>query len=98
MGFFGLYGSTATLATTLAQGAANTCIGLRRGSQNRWQLVTNGADAPTLADMVASFGIATGLVLTLVIAARPNGSSVWAMNEVPGAVFERGIGESESLL
>ena len=33
--------------------------------------------APTSTDMGASFGIATGRVLTLFIAAPPNGSLVW---------------------
>jgi hypothetical protein len=43
--------------------------------------------------MGASFGIATGGVLTLFIAAPPNGSSVWVrvVDEVSGAVFEQEI-------
>mgnify|MGYP003462420235 CR=1 FL=1 len=41
----------------------------------------------------ASFGIATGGVLTLFIAAPPNGSSVWVrvVDKVSGAVFEQEI-------
>ena len=41
--------------------------------------------------MGASFAIATGGVLTLFIAAPPNGSAVWArvVDEVSGAVFEQ---------
>lgn len=96
MGFFGLYGSTAALATTLALAAAINCIGIgfQRGTHTRWQLVTNdGTGAPTLTDMGASFAIATGGVLTLFIAAPPNGSSVWVrvVDEVSGAVFEQEI-------
>ena len=43
--------------------------------------------------MGTPFAIATGGVLTLFIAAPPNGSSVWvrAVNEVTGAVFEQEI-------
>jgi hypothetical protein len=55
------------------------------------QLVANdGTGAPTLSDMVASFGIATGGVLTLFIAAPPNGSSVSVrvVDELSGAEFE----------
>jgi len=43
--------------------------------------------------MGASFAIATGGVLTLYIAAPPNGSSVWVrvVDEGSGAVFEQEI-------
>ncbi len=46
-----------------------------------------------LTDMGSSFAIATGGVLTLYIAAPPNGSSVWVrvVDEVSGAVFEQEI-------
>jgi len=96
MGFFGLYGSTAALATTLTLAAAINCIGIgfQRGTHTRWQLVANdGTGAPTLTDMGASFAIATGGVLTMFIAAPPNGSSVWVrvVDEVSGAVFEQEI-------
>jgi len=96
MGFFGLYGSTAALATTLTLAAAINCIGIgfQRGTHTRWQLVANDATgAPTLTDMGASFGIATGGVLTLFIAAAPNGSSVWlrVVDEASSAVFEQEI-------
>ena len=96
MGFFGLYGSTAALATALTLAAAINCIGIgfQRGTHTRWQLVANdGTGAPTLTDMGASFAIATGGVLTLTIAAPPNGSSVWVrvVDEVSGAVFEQEI-------
>lgn len=52
-----------------------------------------GSGAPTLADMGGSFGIVTGGVLTLFMAALPNGSSVWArvVDEVSSAVFEQEI-------
>ena len=96
MGFFGLYGSTAALPTTLTLAAAINCIGIgfQRGTHTRWQLVANdGTGAPTLTDMGANFAIATGGVLTLFIAAPPNGSSVWVrvVDEVSGAVFEQEI-------
>jgi hypothetical protein len=96
MGFFGLYGSTAALATTLTLAAAINCIGIgfQRGTHTRWQLVANdGTGAPSLTDMGASFAIATGGVLTLFIAAPPNGASVWVrvVDEVSGAVFEQEI-------
>ncbi len=96
MGFFGLYGSTTALATTLTLATVLNCIGIgfQRGTHANWQLVTNdGTGAPTLTDMGAAFAIATGGVLTLFIAAPPNGSSTWvrAVNEVTGAVFEQEI-------
>jgi hypothetical protein len=96
MAFFGLYGSTAALATTLTLATAINCIGIgfQRGTHTRWQLVVNdGTGAPTLTDMGAAFSIATGGVLTLFIAAPPNGSSVWVrvVDEVSGAVFEQEI-------
>ncbi|WP_374395633.1 DUF2793 domain-containing protein [Tabrizicola sp.] len=96
MGFFGLYGSTAALATTLTLTTALNCIGIgfQRGTHANWQLVRNdGTGAPTLTDMGASFAIATGGVLTLFIAAPPNGTSVWVriVDEVSGAVFEQEI-------
>jgi hypothetical protein len=64
------------------------------GYANPLQLVANdGTGAPTLTDIGASFAIATGGVLTLYIAAPPNGSSVWVrvLDEVSGAVFEQEI-------
>lgn len=94
MGFFGLYGSTAALATTLTLAINCISIGFWRGTHTRWQLVANDStSAPTLTDMGTSFAIATGGVLTLFIAAPPNGSSVWArvVDEVSGAVFEQEI-------
>ena len=94
--FFGLYGSTAALATTLTLSAVVSCVGIgfQRGTHTRWQLVTNDASgAPTLIDMGASFAIATGGVLTLFIAAAPNAGSVWVrvVDEVSGAVFEQEV-------
>jgi hypothetical protein len=96
MAFFGLYGSTAALATTLALSAVVSCIGIgfQRGTHTRWQLVANDASgSPTLVDMGASFAIATGGVLTLTIAAVPNASSAWVrlVDEVGGAVFEQEV-------
>lgn len=60
-------------------GASVNCIGtgFQRGNHTRWQQVANdGTGAPTLTDIGASFGITTGGVLTLCIAAPPNGGSV----------------------
>ena len=96
MGFFGLYGSIAALAVNLTLAAVINAVGIgfQRGTHANWQLVTNdGTGAPTLTDMGAPFAIALGGVLTLFIAAPPNGSSVWvrAVNEVTGAVFEQEI-------
>ena len=96
MGFFGLYGSTAALATTLTLATVLNFIGIgfQRGTHANWQLVANdGTGAPTLTDMSAAFAIATGGVVTLFIGAPPNGSSIWvrAVNEVTGAVFEQEI-------
>jgi hypothetical protein len=84
------------LATTLTLATVINCIGIgfQRGTHTRWQLVANdGTGAPTLTDMGASFSVATGGVLTLYIAAPPNGSSVWVrvVDEVSGAVFEQEI-------
>ena len=81
---------------TLTLATAINCIGIgfQRGTHTRWQLVANDSTgAPTLTDMGASFPIATGGVLTLYIAAPPNGSSVWVrvVDGVSGAVFEQEI-------
>jgi hypothetical protein len=83
-------GHTLTLTTAI------NCIGIGflRGTHTRWQLVTNdGTGAPTLTDMGGSFPITTGGVLTLFIAAPPNGSSIWlrVVDEVSEAVFEQEI-------
>lgn len=93
MGFFGLYSSTAALATTLLLSAVVNCIGIgfQRGTHTNWQLVQNdGAGAPTLTDLGASFAINTTDVLTLFINAAPNASSIGVrvVNENSGAVFE----------
>ena len=94
MGFFGLYGSTAALATTLTLAAAINCIGIgfQRGTHTNWQLVHNdGAGAPTLIDLGASFPTAsTTNVLTLYIAAAPNGPDIGVrvVEEVSGAAGE----------
>lgn len=92
--FFGLDGSTVALSTTLTLAVAINCIGFQCGTHTRWQLVTNdGTGAPTLTDMGASLAIATGGVLTLYIAAPPNGGSVWVrmVDEGSGAAFEQEI-------
>lgn len=61
-------------------------------THTRWQLVANdGSGAPTLTDMGVVLSIATGGVLTLFIAAPLNGSSVWVVDEVSGAVFQQEI-------
>jgi hypothetical protein len=92
-GFFGLYGSTAALATTLTLATATNCIGFQRSTPTLWQLIANdGSGAPTLTDMGASFGIMTSGVLTLFIA-PPHGSPVRVrgVDEVSGGVFEPGV-------
>ena len=81
-------------SVTLATVMNCICICFQCGTITRWELATNdGTGAPTPTDMGASFGIAAGGVLTLYIAAPPNGSSVWlrVVDEVSGAVFEQGI-------
>ena len=94
MGFFGLYGSVAALATTLTLATVLNCIGIgfQRGTHTNWQLVHNdGSGAPTLIDLGASFPVASMTnVLTLYIAAAPNGSDIGVrvVEEVSGAAVE----------
>ncbi|MDT8857791.1 DUF2793 domain-containing protein [Paracoccaceae bacterium Fryx2] len=94
MAFFGLYGSTAALATTLTLATTVNCIGIgfQRGTHANWQLVHNdGSGAPTLIDMGASFPVnSLTNVLTLYIAAAPNGSDIGVrvVEEVSGAATE----------
>ena len=94
MGFFGLYGSTAALATTLTLSAVVSCIGIgfQRGTHTNWQLVQNDASgAPTLTDLGASFPVAsTTNVLTLTLLAAPNSNAIGVrvVEEVSGAVVE----------
>ena len=94
MGFFGLYGSTAALATTLTLSAVANCVGVgfQRGTHTNWQLVTNdGSGAPSLTDLGASFPVNNMTnVLTLTIAASPNGTDIGVriVEEVSGAVAE----------
>ena len=80
MGFFGLYGSTAALATTLTlSGAANGVgIGFQRGTHTNWHLVTNvGSGAPSLTDLGARFPVnSITNVPTLTIAAAPNSTDI----------------------
>ena len=94
MGFFGLYGSTAALATTLTLAAVVNCVGIgfQRGTHTNWQLVHNdGSGAPSLTDLGANFPVnSLTNVLTLYVAAAPNGSdiSVRVVEEVNGAAVE----------
>ncbi|WP_103256905.1 DUF2793 domain-containing protein [Tabrizicola aquatica] len=94
MGFFGLYGSVAALATTLTLATVLNCIGIgfQRGTHSNWQLVHNdGAGTPTLIDLGASFPVASMTnVLTLYIAAAPNGADIGVrvVEEVSGAAVE----------
>ncbi|NEX48154.1 DUF2793 domain-containing protein [Pseudotabrizicola algicola] len=94
MGFFGLMGSTAALATTLALSAVVNAIGIgfQRGTHANWQIVHNsGSGAPTLINLGASFPVdAPTNVLTLFLYAAPNASSVWVrvVEEVSGAIAE----------
>ena len=96
MGFFGLHSSNAAFATTTALSSIVSAIGIgyQRGTHTNWQLVTNDAiGAPTLTDMGAGFALATGGVLTLMIAAMPNAASIWLrlLDDVTGAVFEQEV-------
>jgi hypothetical protein len=94
MGFFGLYGSISALATTLTLATVLNCIGIgfQRGTHTNWQLVHNdGAGVPTLIDLGVSFPVASMTnVLTLYIAAAPNGSDIGVrvVEEVSGAAVE----------
>lgn len=94
MGFFGLYGSVAALATTLTLSAVTNCVGIgfQRGTHTNWQLVQNdGTGASTLTDLGASFPVNSMTnVLTLTIAASPNGTDIGVriVEEVSGAVAE----------
>jgi hypothetical protein len=94
MGFFGLYGSTAALATTLTLATVVNCLGIgfQRGTHTRWQIVHNDASgAPTLINASSAFTLSTDAVVTFIIATAPNGGSVWVriVDELSGAVFER---------
>ena len=94
MGFFGLYGSTAALATTLTLATVVNCLGIgfQRGTHTRWQIVHNdGSGAPTLINSSATFALATDAPITLIVAAAPNAGSVWVriVDEPSGTVFER---------
>ena len=97
MGFFGLIGSTAPLSTTLTLSAVVNALGIgfERGTHANWQIVHNdGTGAPTLIDLGAGFPVDSAThVLTLYIAAPPNGSAVGirVVEEVSGAVAEATI-------
>ncbi|MGY6634936.1 MAG: DUF2793 domain-containing protein [Alkalilacustris sp.] len=94
MGFFGLMGSTAALATTLLLSAVVNAIGIgfQRGTHANWQIVHNsGSGAPTLINLGASFPVDSATnVLTLFLYAAPNATSVWVrvVEEVSGAIAE----------
>jgi hypothetical protein len=94
MGFFGLIGSTAALAPTLAlSNVANAIgIGFQRGAHANWQIVhCSAAGAPTLIDLGGAFPVdATSDVLTLFLHAAPNANSLWVrvVEEVSGTVAE----------
>jgi hypothetical protein len=94
MGFFGLMGSTAALATTLLLSAVVNAIGIgfQRGTHANWQIVHNsGSGAPTLINLGASFPVDSATkVLTLFLYAAPNAASVWVrvVEEVSGAIAE----------
>jgi hypothetical protein len=94
MGFFGLMGSTAALATTLTLSAVVNAIGIgfQRGTHANWQIVHNSGSGPTtLIDLGGDFPVAsTTNVLTLFLYAAPNAGSVWVrvVEEVTGASAE----------
>ena len=80
--------------TTLANVVNCTGIDFQPGTQTRRTLAANDVSGtPTLTDMLASLAITTGGVLTLLIAAPPNSSSVvvQVIDEVSGAVFGQEI-------
>jgi hypothetical protein len=83
MGFFGLYRSTAALATTLALSAVVDAIGIgfQRGTHANWQIVHNsGSGAPTLIDLGPGFPVNS----------TTNAASVWVhvVEERSGAIAE----------
>jgi hypothetical protein len=94
MGFFGLYGSTSALATTLLLSAVVNAIGIgfQRGTHANWQIVHNsGSGSPTLINLGASFPVDSATnALTLFLYAAPNATSVWirVVEEVSGTVAE----------
>ena len=94
MAFFGLYGATTALAATLTLDSVVNCIGIgfQRGTHANWQLVHNDSSgAPTLIDLGAGFPVvSTTNVLTLTIAAAPNGSDIGVrgVEEVSGAAVD----------
>lgn len=94
MGFFGLYGATGALATTLTLSAVVNCIGIgfQRGTHTNWQLVQNDASgASTLTGLGGNFPVnSTTNVMTLTLVAAPNASDIGVriVEEVSGAVAE----------
>jgi hypothetical protein len=94
MGFFGLYGSTAALATTLLLSAVVNAIGIgfQRGTHANWQIVHNsGSGSPTLINLGSAFPVDSPTnVLTVFLNAAPNAASVWVrvVEEVSGAIAE----------
>lgn len=93
MGFFGMLADVAALSTTLLlSGIVNGIgIGFQRGTHTNFQLVHNdGAGAPTLVDLGASFAVNTTNVITLFICCPPNGSSIGVrvVEETSGASAE----------
>jgi hypothetical protein len=96
MGFFGLLPSTLALATTLTVAGMTNVIGFgfQRGSDTNWQVIHNdGSGAPTKVDCGSGFPVGTDALITILLWAPPNGSSVWAriVNEETGAGFEHEI-------
>ena len=96
MAFFGLYGSTAALATTLTLSAVVSCIGIgfQRGTHTRWQLVTNDASgAPTLDGHGRILRPRDGRGADALHRGGAERRLVWVrvVDEVSGAVFEQEI-------
>ena len=92
--FFGLSATVAAFSTSLALSSLTNCIGIgfTNGTHTNWQVVMNdGAGAPTLIDMGASFPINTTDLLTLMLYADPNGAFIGlrVVNEASGAVYEQ---------
>ena len=82
MGFFGLMGSTAALATTLTLSAVVNAIGIgfQRGTHANWQIAHNsGSGSPSLINLGSDFPVDSATnVLPLFLYAAPNvRGSMW---------------------
>jgi len=94
MGYFGIIGQVAALATTAVLNDLINVVGIgfQRGVHTNWQLVYNdNLGAPTLVDLGASFPVdSPNAIITLYIHAAPNSSTIGVrvVEEVSGATAE----------